>query len=102
MLGAGDAAMPSIEEEEGGAPEAGAPKGLAEAGVAKEVTFRANPTDHDTGVVVYLSSHSLDRPYRSRHKRPLRGSVSCGSGWSVPCLSIQLTLSQESPVCRFN
>ena len=22
------------------------------------------------------------------------GSVSCGSGWSVPCVSIQLTLSQ--------
>ena len=24
----------------------------------------------------------------------MRGSVSCGSGWSVPCVSIQLTLSQ--------
>ena len=32
-----------------------------------------------------------------RAARPLRGSVSCGSGWSVPCVSIQLTLSQ-SPV----
>ena len=30
-----------------------------------------------------------------RVARPLRGSVSCGSGWSVPCVSIQLTLSQE-------
>ena len=29
-----------------------------------------------------------------RVARPLRGSVSCGSGWSVPCVSIQLTLSQ--------
>ena len=29
-----------------------------------------------------------------RVTRPLRGSVSCGSGWSVPCVSIQLTLSQ--------
>ena len=29
-----------------------------------------------------------------KHSRPLRGSVSCGSGWSVPCVSIQLTLSQ--------
>ena len=29
-----------------------------------------------------------------RATRPLRGSVSCGSGWSVPCVSIQLTLSQ--------
>ena len=29
-----------------------------------------------------------------RLTRPLRGSVSCGSGWSVPCVSIQLTLSQ--------
>ena len=29
-----------------------------------------------------------------RAKRPLRGSVSCGSGWSVPRVSIQLTLSQ--------
>ena len=27
-----------------------------------------------------------------RVARPLRGSVSCGSGWSVPCVSIQLTL----------
>ena len=33
-----------------------------------------------------------------RVTRPLRGSVSGGSGWSVPCVSIQLTLSQkESP-----
>ena len=31
-----------------------------------------------------------------RATRPLRGSVSCGSGWSVPCVSIQLTLSQLS------
>ena len=31
-----------------------------------------------------------------RVTRPLRGSVSCGSGWSVPCVSIQLTLSQEN------
>ena len=31
-----------------------------------------------------------------RVARPLRGSVSCGSGWSVPCVSIQLSLSQES------
>ena len=30
-----------------------------------------------------------------RVARPLRGSVSCGSGWSVPCVSIQLTLSQD-------
>jgi hypothetical protein len=29
-----------------------------------------------------------------RATRPLRGSVSCVSGWSVPCVSIQLTLSQ--------
>ena len=29
-----------------------------------------------------------------RVARPLRGSVSCGSGWSVPCVSIQLTLLQ--------
>ena len=33
-------------------------------------------------------------PYH-RVTRPLRGSVSCGSGWSVPCVSIQLTLSQS-------
>ena len=32
-----------------------------------------------------------------RATRPLRGSVSCGSGWSVPCVSIQLTLSQQEP-----
>ena len=31
-----------------------------------------------------------------RVTRPLRGSVSCGSGWSVPCVSIQLTLSQQT------
>ena len=31
-----------------------------------------------------------------RAARPLRGSVSCGSGWSVPCVSIQLTLSQTT------
>ena len=31
-----------------------------------------------------------------RAARPLRGSVSCGSGWSVPCVSIQLTLSQQT------
>ena len=31
-----------------------------------------------------------------RVTRPLRGSVSCGSGWSEPCVSIQLTLSQKS------
>ena len=30
-----------------------------------------------------------------RATRPLRGSVSRGSGWSVPCVSIQLTLSQN-------
>ena len=30
-----------------------------------------------------------------RVARPLRGSVSCGSGWSVPCVSIQLTLTQD-------
>ena len=29
------------------------------------------------------------------HRVALRGSVSCGSGWSVPCVSIQLTLSQK-------
>ena len=29
-----------------------------------------------------------------RGTRPLRGSVSCGSGWSLPCVSILLTLSQ--------
>ena len=34
-----------------------------------------------------------------RVTRPLRGSVSCGSGWSVPCVSIQLTLSQSSFFC---
>ena len=34
-----------------------------------------------------------------RVARPLRGSVSCGSGWSVPCVSIQLTLSQKVPTC---
>ena len=28
-----------------------------------------------------------------RVARPLRGSVSCCTGWSVPCVSIQLTLS---------
>ena len=32
-----------------------------------------------------------------RVTRPLRGSVSCGSGWSVPCVSIQLTLSFTVP-----
>ena len=32
--------------------------------------------------------------------QPLRGSVSCGSGWSVPCVSIQLTLSQRKPTPR--
>ena len=45
-----------------------------------------------------------------RVTRPLRGSVSCGSGWSVPCVSIQLTLSQNSkplegprtPLQRYN
>ena len=31
-----------------------------------------------------------------RVTRPLRGSVSCGTGWSVPCVSIQLTLAQLS------
>ena len=30
------------------------------------------------------------------NERSLRGSVSCGSGWSVPCVSIQLTLSQRA------
>jgi hypothetical protein len=30
-----------------------------------------------------------------RATRPLRGSVLRGSGWSVPCVSIQLTLSQH-------
>ena len=44
----------------------------------------------------------LENPHRCvirivhRVTRPLRGSVSCGSGWSVPCVSIQLTLSQQS------
>ena len=33
-----------------------------------------------------------------RVTRPLRGSVSCGSGWSVPCVSIQLTPSKLSGV----
>ena len=32
-----------------------------------------------------------------RATRPLRGSVSCGSGWSVPCVSIQLTLFLNMP-----
>ena len=36
--------------------------------------------------------HRVTRPLL-----PLRGSVSCGSGWSVPCVSIQLTLSQQAP-----
>ena len=37
----------------------------------------------------------LENPRRvHRAARPLRDSVSCGSGWSVPCVSIQLTLSQ--------
>ena len=27
--------------------------------------------------------------------------VSCGSGWLVPCVSIQLTLSQENNAQRF-
>ena len=35
-----------------------------------------------------------------RVTRPLRGSVSCGSGWSVPCVSIQLTLSRNTTVLR--
>jgi hypothetical protein len=35
-----------------------------------------------------------------RAARPLRGSVSCGSGWSVPCVSIQLTLSQRRNIWR--
>ena len=30
-----------------------------------------------------------------RVTRPLRGSVLCGSGGSVPCVSIQLTLSHK-------
>ena len=34
-----------------------------------------------------------------RVTRPLRGSVSCGGGWSVPCVSIQLTLSQAGTLC---
>ena len=51
---------------------------------------------------------SFQRPFIGRHRadgsqnmhratRPLRGSVSCGNGWSVhvPCVSIQLTLSQN-------
>jgi hypothetical protein len=29
------------------------------------------------------------------------GSVSRGSGWSVPCVSIQLTLSQSIEKCSF-
>ena len=39
-----------------------------------------------------------------RVARPLRGSVSCGSGWSVPCVSIQLTLSQTRypDTCTFS
>ena len=30
-----------------------------------------------------------------RVTRPLRGSVSCGSGWSVPCVSIQLRTDRD-------
>ena len=42
-----------------------------------------------------------------RATRPLRGSVSCGSGWPVPCveaigLSIQLTLSQDDDQCALH
>ena len=44
----------------------------------------------------------LENPHQRfivhRVTRPLRGSVSCGSGWSVPCVSIQLTLSQRNRV----
>ena len=41
---------------------------------------------------------SLTFSQNTRVTRPLRGSVSCGSGWSVPCVSIQLTLSQNTGV----
>ena len=35
-----------------------------------------------------------------REKRIALGSVSCGSGWSVPSVSIQLTFSQEKSFVR--
>ena len=39
------------------------------------------------------AGHSACKVHRVT--RPLRGSVSCGSGWSVACVSIQLTLSHS-------
>ena len=47
-----------------------------------------------------LGGRILENPHRGvlvhRVTRPLRGSVSCGSGWSVPYVSIQLTLAQSA------
>ena len=46
------------------------------------------PSQFDT-----TSSPGCESTERRDHRR---GSVSCGSGWSLPCVSIQLTLSQHS------
>ena len=53
-----------------------------------EIKFR-NHTSVGAGSLKILTGVLVHRV-----TRPLRGSVSCGSGWSVPCVSIQLTLSQ--------
>ena len=36
--------------------------------------------------------------WRDRGDSASLSCVSCGSGWSVPCVSIQLNLSEESPM----
>ena len=53
------------------------------------------------GKIFFLDSTDPFSSFLHRVTRPLRGSVSCGSGCSVPCVSIQLTLSQAVVAGRY-
>ena len=67
---------------------------------------RLRDSQHGLTVILYLDGKSkwkVDGPFLRKVKgsvesqscRPSVSCVSCGSGWSVPCVSIQLTLSQQ-------
>jgi hypothetical protein len=59
-------------------------------------SFRFLNASHFFPTSFHIGRHAADGSQNMhRATRPLRGSVSCGSGWSVPCVSIQLTLSQN-------
>ena len=66
------------------------PRAEAAGGPAQRCRWRRGDREVGVGALKILTGVLVHRV-----ARPLRGSVSCGSGWSVPCVSIQLTHAQN-------